>query len=287
MNKKNENIKQSNSNNKSINKPKISNKSNNKQKINKKISITSKDPNKSKILNKNLSTYRINKKRDSNFCVIINKKKLKMFSSLKNLHNEKKNTIEENKNENKSSKFKEKMKKIINLENNYKRLYSPQLTNPNYINNTKSPKEILKTREKLKNKSINTKIKKTLNRNVSYNIDTNCSIEKKYNFNNNNNKASSSRIFPNKKSDISQKKNFFKGKKSIDLTQEKKPKNIIKKQYSLRLSKPNENEEIKNKYNINTYTLTGKTRKKMNYSRLNNDSEFKKIKRRRKKKINK
>ena len=89
-----------------------------------------------------------------------------MFSSFKNLHNEKKNTIEENKNENKSSKFKEKMKKIINLENNYKRLYSPQLTNPNYINNTKSPKEILKTREKLKNKSINTKIKKTLNRNI-------------------------------------------------------------------------------------------------------------------------
>ena len=118
-------------------------------------------------------------------------------------------------------------------EKNYGRLYSPQLTNPNYINNTKSPKEILKTREKLKNKSINTKIKKTLNRNVSYNIDTNCSIEKKYNFNNNNNKASSSRIFPNKKSDISQKKNFFKGKKSIDLTQEKKQKNIIKKQYSL------------------------------------------------------
>ena len=61
------------------------------------------------------------------------------------------------------------------------------------------------------------------------------------------------------------------------MTQEKKPKNIIKKQYSLRLSKPNENEEIKNKYNINTYTLTGKTRKKMIYSRLNNDSEFKNI----------
>ena len=277
MNKKNENIKQSNSNNKSINKPKISNKSNNKQKINKKKSITNKEPNKSKILNKNLSTYRINKKRDSNFCVIINKKKLEMFSSFKNLHNKTKNTIEENKNENKSSKFKEKMKKIINLEKNYGRLYSPQLTNPNYINNTKSPKEILKTREKLKNKSINTKIKKTLNRNVSYNIDTNCSIEKKNNFNNNNNKASSSRIFPNKKSDISQKKNFFKGKKSIDLTQEKKPKNIIKKQYSLRLSKPNENEEIKNKYNINTYTLTGKTRKKMIYSRINNDSEFKNV----------
>ena len=166
------------------------------------------------------------------------------------------------------------MKKIINLEKNYGRLYSPQLTNPNYINNTKSPKEILKTREKLKNKSINKKIKKTLNRNVSYNIDTNCSKEKKNNFNNNNNKASSSRIFPNKKSDISQKKNFFKGKKSIDLTQEKKPKNIIKKQYSLRLSKPNENEEIKNKYNINTYTLTGKTRKKMIYSRINNFTEF-------------
>jgi hypothetical protein len=277
VNKNNENIKQSNSNNKSINKPKISNKSNNKQKINKKKSITNKEPNKSKILNKNLSTYRINKKRDSNFCVIINKKKLEMFSSFKNLHNKTKNTIEENKNENKSSKFKEKMKKIINLEKNYGRLYSPQLTNPNYINNTKSPKEIIKTREKLKNKSINTKIKKTLNRNVSYNIDTNCSIEKKNNFNNNNNKASSSRIFPNKKSDISQKKNFFKGKKSIDLTQEKKPKNIIKKQYSLRLSKPNENEEIKNKYNINTYTLTGKTRKKMINSRINNDSEFKNV----------
>ena len=101
--------------------------------------------------------------------------------------------------------------KIINLEKNYGRLYSPQLTNPNYINNTKSPKEILKTREKLKNKSINTKIKNILNRNVSYNIDTNCSIEKKNNFNNNNNnKASSSRIFPNKKSDISQKKIFLK-----------------------------------------------------------------------------
>ena len=36
MNKKNENIKQSNSNNKSINKPKISNKSNNKDKKKKK-----------------------------------------------------------------------------------------------------------------------------------------------------------------------------------------------------------------------------------------------------------
>jgi hypothetical protein len=77
VNKNNENIKQSNSNNKSINKPKISNKSNNKQKINKKKSITNKEPNKSKILNKNLSTYRINKKRNSNFCVIINKKKIR------------------------------------------------------------------------------------------------------------------------------------------------------------------------------------------------------------------
>ena len=240
-----------------------------------------------KELDKNYSTNKITaikekEKSDSNFASLINQKKLKMFSSFQQLNNTEINNEENSLN--KISKIKpERMtisknnlankNKTINLNNNLGRLYSPQLTSSNKLENkTKTQTEIKKTNViiKKKNTNINVNINKKLKRNISYNIDTSLSTTKK--------KFNSNTYLTERKIGNLSNRNVLKTKKKIPPTTKQGGGTIIRKQLSLRNSKINTEENISNNnnklYNRNTMRFS---RKKIIYSRGKNSKEKKEI----------
>ena len=239
-----------------------------------------------KELDKNYSTNKITaikekEKSDSNFASLINQKKLKMFSSFQQLNNTEINNEENSLN--KISKIKpERMtisknnlankNKTINLNNNLGRLYSPQLTSSNKLENKKTQTEIKKTNViiKKKNTNINVNINKKLKRNISYNIDTSLSTTKK--------KFSSNTYLTERKIGNLSNRNVLKTKKKITPTTKQGGGTIIRKQLSLRNSKINKEENISNNnnrlYNRNTMRFS---RKKIIYSRGKNSKEKKAI----------
>ena len=232
-----------------------------------------------KKLDKNYSTNKVStikdnerKRSDSNFASLISRKKLKMFSIFKQINN----TYEENNN----SKIKQERMTIpknnlanknkkIQLNTNFGRLYSPQLTSVSQIGN-KNQNEIQKKKEIIKRKNTNINVNKEFKRNISYNIDTDISpsdTKKKF---------SSNTYLTERKNKNLSNQNFFNKKKNV--TTKSGGGKIIRKQLSLRDSKyinTEENNKNNNKsYSRNTMRFS---RKKIIYSRANNSKEKKEI----------
>ena len=232
-----------------------------------------------KKLDKNYSTNKVStikdnerKRSDSNFASLISRKKLKMFSIFKQINN----TYEENNN----SKIKQERMTIpknnlanknkkIQLNTNFGRLYSPQLTSVSQIGN-KNQNEIQKKKEIIKRKNTNINVNKEFKRNISYNIDTDISpsdTKKKF---------SSNTYLTERKIKNLSNQNFFNKKKNV--TTKSGGGKIIRKQLSLRDSKyinTEENNKNNNKsYSRNTMRFS---RKKIIYSRANNSKEKKEI----------
>ena len=232
-----------------------------------------------KKLDKNYSTNKVStikdnerKRSDSNFASLISRKKLKMFSIFKQINN----TYEENNN----SKIKQERMTIpknnlanknkkIQLNTNFGRLYSPQLTSVSQIGN-KNKNEIQKKKEIIKRKNTNINVNKEFKRNISYNIDTDISpsdTKKKF---------SSNTYLTERKNKNLSNQNFFNKKKNV--TTKSGGGKIIRKQLSLRDSKyinTEENNKNNNKsYSRNTMRFS---RKKIIYSRANNSKEKKEI----------
>ena len=232
-----------------------------------------------KKLDKNYSTNKVStikdnerKRSDSNFASLISWKKLKMFSIFKQINN----TYEENNN----SKIKQERMTIpknnmanknkkIQLNTNFGRLYSPQLTSVSQIGN-KNQNEIQKKKEIIKRKNTNINVNKEFKRNISYNIDTDISpsdTKKKF---------SSNTYLTERKNKNLSNQNFFNKKKNV--TTKSGGGKIIRKQLSLRDSKyinTEENNKNNNKsYSRNTMRFS---RKKIIYSRANNSKEKKEI----------
>ena len=251
----------------------------NKEQIKTKLNPEKKEINQE--LNKNLSSNRIKEKSDSNFASLINKKKLKMFSSFKQIHDPEindKSEIIKTKPEKKSKNKPQKNARTIKLKkNNIGRLYSPQLTSLNKTLN-KNQVEIKKTGEIMRKKITNTNINKKFKRNISYNMDnveTNFTTKKKFSNNNNNyignkNRASSFRTFTEKSPQLTERKKGNLSNRNVlnkkGMNQKYNKNKIIRKQLSLRCS--NKNDEKINKYERNT---TEVSRKNIIYSRETNN----------------
>ena len=226
-----------------------------------------------KELDKNYSTNEINnikqkQKSDSNFASLINKKKLKMFSSFKQLSNTKINPEENNNGPLKperltiSKNILAKKNKTIKLKNNLGRLYSPQLTSPNQMRN-KTELIIKRTKQIAKKKNTNTNINKQLKRNISYNMNTSTASNTKKKF-------STNTYLTERKNGNLSNRNVLSKKRNTNIKSNNGGK-IIRKQLSLRNSKQTNGEEIHNNlYNRNT---TRFSRKKIIYSRGKNSKE--------------
>ena len=163
-----------------------------------------------------------------------------------------------------------KKNKTINLNNNLKRLYSPQLTSPNKFGNesqTQTETEIKRTKVIVKKRITNTNVNKQLKRNISYNIDKASSNTKK--------KFSSNTYLTERKIGNLSNRNFLKNKKKTS-TSKNRGGTFIRKQLSLRDSKNNTEENISN--NNNNYRKTMQfSRKKIIYSRGKNSKEEKEV----------
>ena len=227
-----------------------------------------------KKLDKNYSTNKVStikekERSDSNFASLITQKKLKMFSIFKQINNtyEEKNnskikpermTIPKNNLANKSKK--------IQINTNFGRLYSPQLTSVSQIGN-KNQKEIKKKNEIVKRKNTNINVNKEFKRNISYNIDADITPS------NTKKKFSSNTYLTERKNKNLSNQNFFNKKKNP--TTKGGGGKIIRKQLSLRDSKYINTEENNSKsYSRNTMRFS---HKKIIYSRANNSKEKKEI----------
>ena len=226
-------------------------------------------------IDKDFSTNKIaiikdKEKSDSNFASLINQKKLKMFSSFKQINNTEIN------NEESLSKIKpERMtiskntlaekKRTINLNKNLGRLYSPQLTSST---KNKTQTEIKKTKVIIKKRNTNTNINKQFKRNISYNIDTASSNTKK--------KFSSNTYLTERGIGNLSNRNVLKNKKKLSTTANR-GSTIIRKQLSLRDSKINTEENNNNKNNLYNRNTMRFSRKKIIYSRGKNSKEKKEI----------
>ena len=268
-------------------------------------------------LNKNYSTNKLKEKSDSNFASLINQKKIKMFSSFKLVPNNNPiNSNDLNKNDFEITKPKKKPPKNIRTiginNNNYGRLYSPQLTSPSLKEDIiKKEVETKKTRDiSNKNKTNNkNKKKKELQRTVSYNKNTAITAKKKFSSNNNKNsnlnknlknRASSFRTLTDKNNKFSQRKktendlnkkenesednydimsNFIQrayAQKTNDLKNKKK-KNIIRKHLSLSISKNHQNRNDENNNNWSNQNTTRLLRKNVIYTRDKNTNDKKEL----------
>ena len=154
------------------------------------------DLNKNFTFNSSLKNTKSKEKEKSNFAFLINKKKMKMFSSFKQINtfnnrpsykddksnylsNQKKDIIYEKernmkaikkyklKTKNSEDQYKSSKLKFINNNQKYKRFYTPQMSNNNIFKN--KTKEIINK----KNTNFDKKKNKELTRNVSYNISFN------------------------------------------------------------------------------------------------------------------
>ena len=242
-------------------------------------------------LNKNFSINKIEGKSNSNFASLINQKKIKMFSSFKQIHNTEINDNNKNKSKqekNTSKNNPQKNARTIKLKKiNMGRLYSPQLASLNKTLN-KNQVEIKKTGEILQKKNTNTNVNKKFKRNISYNmdnIDTNFTTKKKLSSNNNNyinnkNRASSFKSFTVKSHQLTERKKENLSNRNVfnrkGINQKYNKNRIIRKQLSLRGSNKNKNDENNHIYNRNTTTVS---RNNIIYSRGkdNNNNDKKEV----------
>ena len=243
-----------------------------------------------KSLNKNFSTNKLKEKSDSNFASLINKKKIKMFSSFKLIHdNSNSNNNPKNSNEiNKVNTDKiilqkkpEKDMKTIGIKKNNGRLYSPQITSTNNkINRLYNQIEIKKTKEILNKKKNDTNIKTTKKINNNNNTNNNSNLK---------NRASSFRTIMEKNTDFTNKKineensnNNIENEDNYDIMN-----NFIQKAYNRKtanLKKINEmmnenssnQEKIKSKKKINNHKIIRKQLSLKN-SKKNKDDENNKL----------
>ena len=232
--------------------------------------------NENKELDKNYSTNKIKsikekEKSDSNFASLINQKKLKMFSSYRQINNTGINN-EENipsgikpKRMTISKNTLAKKNRTINLNSNLGRLYSPQITSSNKLGN-ETQTEIKKTKVIIKKRNTNTNINKQLKRNISYNYDISSSNTKK--------KFNSNTYLTERKIGNIRNRNVFKNKKTFS-TNKNEGGTVIRHQLSLRNTKVNTEENNNNNlYNRNTMRFS---RKKIIYSRDKNSKEKKEV----------
>ena len=241
-------------------------------------------------LNKNLSSNRIKGKSDSNFASLINQKKLKMFSSFRQIHDPEindKSKIKTKPEKNISKNKPQKNARTIKLKkNNFGRLYSPQLSSLTKTLNKKQV-EIKKTGEIMRKKLTNTNVTKKFKRNISYNIDnveTNFTTKKKFsnnnNYINNKNRASSFRTFTEKSPQLTERKKGNLSNRNVlnknGINQKYNKNKIIRKQLSLRGSNKKKIDEKINKYERNTTEVSGKN---IIYSRVtdNNNNDEKEV----------
>ena len=273
-----------------------------KNKSNIKLNTTERDK---ESIGNHFLTHKSKENSDSNFATLINKKKLRMFSSYKLIHDyDPLNSSEINNGIiDKMPSKKRSPKKIatIGLRNN-NRNYSPKLTAPNERTNLIKKKNEIKKAKKKTHNNIN----KELQRNISYESNTfsrtKKNVNNKTNDDNPKNQDSSFRGLTTNNSNFTGKKLieidlYEKGesgmnynitnnivskpynRKSYDFismnfndTKEKKQKNKrkIKKTLSTVNPKKNKNGENNILYNHNTMRIT---KKKLNYSKGLNPNE--------------
>ena len=186
----------------------LNTKDRNKKNMNKSSHKINKTEKEKEPVNKNIFTHKSKEKSDSNFATLINKKKLKMFSSYKLIHNS--NPLDSNNiNKNIIDKIPSKNKSpknipTINLRNNH-RNYSPKLTTP------KDKLSFNESKNEIKTKKKNNNINKELQRNISYENNNSSKIKKNAKNKNNNDdnpkyRAHSFRALTSKNSNFSRQK---------------------------------------------------------------------------------
>ena len=207
-------------------------------------------------LNKNILTHKSKEKSDSNFATLINKKKLKMFSSYKLIHNN--NSLDSNEINNRIiDKIPSKNKSpknipTINLRNNY-RNYSPKLTTP------KDRFSFYENKKEINTKKKNSNINKELQRNISYEIKT--FSKSKKNVSNKNKNGDNPKYRAHSLRALTSKNSNFSSQKFIEINLEEKENQETDENFNI-MNNPIRKTHIRKSVDIVTKDLDDITKKK-------------------------